>query len=311
MRARAAARWRDDHREGRHIPRCNERRLTCAPFAGCCSTPDTSGRQSAATRRTVDRRPAHRTAQRARRGKRQPAQDRGIGTMKQDERNLPLSTDSAEAAALVRPRRRALPEIPHRHDVAGRQRARRRSRLCHGALPQGLPAAHRGEPRQSTRRSPRRSPPHRPTPMQPRSARSSMSPPSPPGRAANSTGPSRSGGRSSMPRRPICSRCASATPRGSATARHRRSANRPTASRHAGQPDLPGYDCCNASGPSRTRRPATTPPPNVRWMPRWNATAPTTSRITSRRTCWRWIAARARAATGSKRRSRTGPPATT
>ena len=52
------------------------------------------------------------------------------------------------------------------------------------------------------------------------------------------------------------------------------------------------------------RRSATPNPPNARSMPRWNATRPTTSRTTSRRTSWTPTAARARAATGSAARCR-------
>ena len=204
--------------------------------------------------------------------------------MKLDERNLPLSTDSAAAAGPVRPRRRALSEIPHRHDVAGRQRTRRRSRTSSWRTVSR--AIFCSPPRTPPigSRSRRHSPLPKPARPPPRSARNTMSPPSQPGRAASSTDHSPSGGRSSTRRPPTCSRGGSATPHGFATARHRRSSIRPTASRHAGRPICPAMTAANASGPSRTRKPATTPPPNARWIRRWSATAPITSRIMSRRT---------------------------
>ena len=69
--------------------------------------------------------------------------------MKQDERGLALSTDSAEAVAAFDRVGRAFPEIPRRHHGARRSRDRRRPWVRHGPLPEGLPAADRGEPRQS------------------------------------------------------------------------------------------------------------------------------------------------------------------
>ena len=110
-------------------------------------------------------------------------------------------------------------------------------------------------------------------------ARSSMWPPLPHGPAANSTGPSRSGDKilDVTPTDLLALRICDTT-----WFRHgqtRRSASRPTASRHAGQPTCLATTCAMRLG-VRTRRPAITRGPSARWMPRWNATAPTTSRIT-------------------------------
>ena len=90
------------------------------PVRWLLQTPERAAANRPPRAAAIDRRPAHRAAQRTRRRERQPAQDRSI-VMKQDERGLALSTDSAAAVDVVRPRGRAFPEIPRRHHGAGRR----------------------------------------------------------------------------------------------------------------------------------------------------------------------------------------------
>ena len=204
--------------------------------------------------------------------------------MKLDERNLPLSTDSAEAAALFD---RAVEHYLKFHAdtmaLVGRALAADPDFVMGHCLKGYLlliaaNPAYRQQIAATLAAAEANAAP-------PRSARSTMSPPSPPG--------ARELDRSFAIWRQILD----AEPTdllAFAHLRHhlvpprpdgRRSWSRPTASRRAGRPTCPATTAANASGPSRMRRPATRRPPNARWTRRSSVTRPTTSRITSRRMC--------------------------
>ena len=294
----ACTRWRDDRREGRHIPRCNERRPTCARCAGCCT------RRHAAppiVRHVLHHRSSPCSPHCATRSARKAATGSGSGHRHHETgRTQPAALDRQrggralfdravehylkyhiDTMSLVGSALAADPDFVMAHCLKG-----------YLLLTAANPANRHADRRDTRRRPGQRATHHAAREAACRRLRRLVA-------TASSTGPSPSGGRSSTPRRPTCSRCASATPRGSATARHRRSSSRPTASRHAGHPTCPATTAAmhlglRARGDRRLRRRRTRGGCRAGTRPNQLLRA---SRQGAR--AWRWTAARARAATGS------------